>query len=74
MTRPSTRDGSRAYVSDSQPEDPAVSRWAAKKPFSRGATRSMVGPSSAAPVPDSAAATPTSAENPEFDDAGSVMP
>ena len=47
---------------------------AAKKSRIRGLTRSMVAVSSAAPLPDSAAATATSAENPEFDEAGLVMP
>ncbi len=57
----------------SQPDEPAVSRWAAKNPVSDAETRSIAAASRTRPLPSSADATATSAENPVFDAAGSVM-
>ncbi|CAO0835734.1 hypothetical protein SMICM17S_12204 [Streptomyces microflavus] len=64
----------RAYAEASQPEEPDVRRWPAKNSLSFGLAARTSASVRAAWAPESPDATETSAEKPELERSGSVIP
>lgn len=64
----------RAYAVASQPEEPEVSFWPVKNSLSRGVASATSRSVSADWAPERPEATETSAEKPELERIGSVMP